>query len=100
MQTFLESFRTPQEVYEYCKKKGVKGVPNKCQECVIAELLKAEYPERFDTGQYVNVLGTITRHGKDGNELESHGSPKVIREFARGFDLGDYPDLIKESPNG
>lgn len=101
MQTFLESFKTPQEVYEYCKKKGVKGVPTKRSQCIIAELLKVEYPERFENGESVEVLrfSGVTRFSRLGKPNEYFETPDVIRRFLLKFDEGDYPGLIKESPN-
>lgn len=101
MQTFLESFKTPQEVYEYCKKKGVKGIQYSASKDVFSMLLKAEYPERFENGEQIEVLphSGITRYKANTLVIENHATPPVIRLFLRKFDEGDYPDLIKESPN-
>ena len=30
MQAFLESFATVDEVYQECKRRGIKGVPQQC----------------------------------------------------------------------
>lgn len=98
MQAFLESFKTPEEVHGYCRAKGVKGVPAKCSQCVIAELLKAEYPERFENGESVEVLrfSGVTRFSRLGKPNEYFETPDVIRRFLLKFDEGQYPDLVKQ----
>jgi len=108
MQTFLESFKTPQEIAAECRKRGIKGVQHKCGECIIAELLKSEFPERFENGNEVLVLPDDGRSDEGEVLISRRGAgfvaeyilPLVANDFAMAFDEGDYPDLIKESPNG
>lgn len=96
MQAFLESFATVDEVYQECKKRGIKGVPTRCTRCVIVELLKSEYPERFETGMRVEVYPHI-RGGVAAflDECEEIPLPPVINQLAIAFDEGQYPDLVK-----
>lgn len=104
MQAFLESFNTPEEIAAECRKRGIKGVPLRCGECVVAELLKSEYPERFENGMRVDIhprryqqtgVVHLSRNGCDELVL-----PSAFNQFAMAFDECQYPDLIKESPNG
>lgn len=98
MQAFLESFATVDEVYQECKKRGIKGVPTRCTGCVIAELLKSEYPERFETGMrveiYPHIRGGVVQFIQGGcSEIPL---PQVMNQLALAFDEGMYPDLVKE----
>ncbi len=100
MQTFLETFTTPGEVYAYCQQKKLKGKLRTCEECIVAVLLKAEYPERFENGEIVSVYpsrikGTIFRRNSKWKMIEEVECPAVISRFAMNFDEGMYPDLIQ-----
>lgn len=108
MQTFLESFNTPEEIAAECRKRGIKGVPQYGCKCIIAELLKSEFPERFEDGNGVAIVpgGSRSDYGEvvvtkpGGGFVGEYILPSAANDFAMAFDEGKFPDLVKESPNG
>lgn len=107
MQAFLESFKTVDEVYQECVKRGIKGVPQDGCKCIIAELLKSEFPERFEGGNEIHVspddsyfAGEVLISQPGGGFVGEYILPRVLNDFAMAFDEGQFPDVVKESPNG
>ena len=104
MQAFLESFKTVDEVYQECKKRGIKGHMRCCTACIIVELLQSEYPEHFEGGFVIvdpdvnsstGIIGVYKRFKQTIDLI----LPPVMNAFALAFDEGKYPDLVKESTN-
>lgn len=97
MQAFLESFATVDEVYQECKKRGIKGEMRCANHCIIVALIHDEYP---DFKGWINVYPRgVTLGGIILTEHCSYPMSKAMREFTLAFDEGQYPDLVKESTN-
>lgn len=110
MQAFLESFKTPEEIAAECRKRGIKGVPQECCHCIVAELLMSEFPDKYPKGSIQVVPNPSYDDDRDNEgEVQIYSDDKCLaifilppemNRFALAFDEGQYPDLIKESPNG
>ena len=107
MQAFLESFATVDEVYQECKRRGIKGVPQQCCHCIVAELLMSEFPDKYLRGS-IQVLTnpTFDYDNHSNGEVDIYAGdmcvaifilPPTLNAFAVAFDEGKYPDLVKES---
>lgn len=95
MQTFLESFTSLQNLYEFCIENGIKGHIGNPHTCVICEMIKTQYPERFENGEQITVFPHNKIEISRGTKVISTWEiPPVLSLFAYRFDMGRYPDLL------
>lgn len=90
---------SPEAIADRLAEYGVKGVPGKATDCVLARYLHAVI------GGVESVTRIAVYHGSVRVYRPGTMFPAVVRlarpvsAFIRGFDLGGYPSLVEERPN-
>jgi hypothetical protein len=93
----LGKFETPDQLADYLRSEGIKGVPTDPKDCPMARLLnrgREKSPYRYRMGAAF-VRQARKNEGDEGRTVKSYKVPDVVSRFVVRFDSGLYPDLME-----
>lgn len=99
----LVAHGSPRQMRDHLVERGIAGLRGSAEQCIVAEyLVQNGYAVRGKV--HVDIAGTtasvIDTTGDPGKHIiRSTGlirHPDTVAELIRGFDSGDYPELVRQ----
>lgn len=90
---YLNQFESPDAIAEECRRLGVRGLPDRCECCAVANLVIRRFGEVPINIEPCTVASMASFGIYEGDHFKL---PPPVNEFALAFDRGEYPELVQE----